>query len=140
MGQLDWLLAVPSIAAMRSSHTAVGVLATRLPPGSAVAFARHSGFTYPVTPAYGLSTRGPGVPVARVVGGVVTRDVGGVVTREVGGVVTRVVGGVVARVVGAVVTTGPLQLTPLTVNEVGTELVPFQLAMKPKATLPPVGT
>jgi hypothetical protein len=75
---------------------------------------------------------------------VLTRVVGGVVTRVVGGVVTRVVGGVVARVVagvvGWVVTTGPLQLTPFTVKEVGTELVPLQLAMKPNATLPPVGT
>jgi hypothetical protein len=42
---LDWLLSVPSIAAIRSIQTAVGVLDTREPPGSAAAFADHSGFT-----------------------------------------------------------------------------------------------
>lgn len=49
--------ATPLIAAMRSSHTAVGWLEILLPPGSAAAFADHSGFTYTLAPAYGLSTR-----------------------------------------------------------------------------------
>jgi hypothetical protein len=50
-------LPLPVIALIRSSHTPVGWLATRLPPGSAVASARHCGLLYPVAPAYGLSTR-----------------------------------------------------------------------------------
>ncbi len=37
----------------------MGWLATRLPPGSAAAFADHCGFTYTLAPEYGLSTRGP---------------------------------------------------------------------------------
>src|SRR4051812_9970730 len=47
----------PLMAAIRSSQTPVGWLETRLPPGSAAAFADHSGFTYTLAPAYGLSTR-----------------------------------------------------------------------------------
>ena len=42
---LELLPEVPSIAAIRSSHTAVGLLETRLPPGSASALAFHSGLT-----------------------------------------------------------------------------------------------
>src|ERR1041384_4246448 len=61
--------AAPSIAAMRSIHTPVGWLATRLPPGSAAAFADQSGFTYIFAPTYGLSTRSlpPGLPGVVVV-------------------------------------------------------------------------
>jgi hypothetical protein len=36
---------VPSIAAIRSSQTAVGVFETRLPPETDSALAFHSGFT-----------------------------------------------------------------------------------------------
>lgn len=50
----------PPMAAMRSSHTPVGWLETREPPGSAAAFADHSGFTYTLAPEYGLSTLVPG--------------------------------------------------------------------------------
>src|SRR5690606_32198701 len=50
----------PSIAAMRSIQTAVGSSATAEPPGSEAALADHSGFTYTLAPAYGLSTRSPG--------------------------------------------------------------------------------
>ncbi len=46
----------PLIAAIRSSQTPVGWLEIRLPPVSAAAFADHSGFTYTLAPAYGLST------------------------------------------------------------------------------------
>jgi hypothetical protein len=56
-----------------------------------------------------------------------------VVGAVVGGVVGVVVGGVVAGVVGLV---PPVQATPLRLNEVGAELLPVQLPLKPNETVP----
>src|SRR3954451_16061508 len=132
---LELLPVVPAMAAIGSSQTAVGVLDTRLPPGSAAALAFHSGFTYPVAPRYGLSTLGPpvGPPVTgpdvtgpRVVTGADVTGPRVVTGAEVTG--PRVVTG--AEVTGPRVVTGaevwtgpPLQATPLTENAVGLPLV-----------------
>ena len=40
---MPMLVALPAMAAIRSSHTPVGVFETRLPPGSDSALAFHSG-------------------------------------------------------------------------------------------------
>nr|BFE71740.1 hypothetical protein GCM10020092_050410 [Actinoplanes digitatis] len=56
-----------------------------------------------------------------------------------GGVVPGVVGGVVVGVVGGVVTP-PVQVTPLTVNDDGTPLVPVQAPLKPNDVVAPVAT
>src|SRR5262245_39708837 len=115
---LDELPVVPAMAAMRSSQTPVGWFEMRLPPGSPLALAAHSGLTYPVAPANGLSTwagqlfvHGGGLVVVVVV--VVVLG-GGVVV-----VVVVVVGGGLVLVLVLVGGVGPLHVTPLSLNPLG---------------------
>jgi hypothetical protein len=61
------------MAAMLSSHTAVGWLATRSPPGSASALALHSGLTYPRAPTYGFADGGSTAPTQKRTSGADTR-------------------------------------------------------------------
>src|SRR5690606_14305655 len=124
------ILPAPSMAAIRSSQTEVAVLATREPPGSDRAFARHSGFTYPSAPSEGLSTQPPRCweTVAATVG-----DGGGWIDGE--GDTGGVTGGVTGGLDGV-----PLQATPLILKSVGVGLLPLQEPLKPMFTDPPLGT
>ncbi|GAB3384781.1 hypothetical protein GCM10027452_36340 [Micromonospora halotolerans] len=104
------------------TQTAVGLFDTRLPPDTDSALAFHSGFTYPFTPAYGLSTFWPGVVGVGL--GLVGVGLGLV--------------GVGVGLVGVGLVVPPLQTVPFNVNWVGFGLLPLQAPLNPMLVLAPV--
>ena len=121
---------MPSIAAIRSSQTAVGLFETRLPPAPTRPWPSTPGSRSPWRPVRVVHLGAGGRRARRRRGGRRCRSAAG--ARRRSSAAGRWCGGGVVGVVP------PLQATPLSVNEVGFGLLPLHDPLKPMLVAAPV--